>query len=94
MVKKIIIVGAGQNGQAAQNIFSLDKNNIFFGFLDDNIKAEGKILGPIESFTKYKSDYYFFISMGNNIIRKKFFNLLKEEGVKFINSIHPYCVGS
>lgn len=90
MIKKIIIVGAGQNGCVIKNILSLDSNNQVMGFLDD-AKKRADILGKINDFLKY-NEYYFFISIGENVSRKNVYLTLKKGGARFINVIHPAAV--
>ena len=89
MPKKIIIVGAGQNGLVAANIISYNKNYKINGFLDDRRKIKGQWLGSVADFKKYIKNYYFFVSIGDNKTRERIFNLLKINKAKFINAIHP-----
>lgn len=86
--KPVIILGAGENGQVVKNIFRLNGNeNIFF--LDDNTKLP-LVHGSLETFHKYSSDQYdFFVSFGENILRKKWFNMLMENKINPINAVHP-----
>lgn len=89
MIKKIIIVGAGDNARVVANILSYYKQNKVVGFLDD--KKRGKdILGPLSEFKRYKEDdYYFFISFGDCQLRKKIFLKFKKAKCRFINAVHP-----
>lgn len=89
MFKEIIIVGAGMNGLVVKNILAQDKNNQIIGFLD-NFKKGKDILGKIKDFKKFKGkNRYFFVSLGDNKLRKSLFMELKKNRANFINAIHP-----
>ncbi len=85
MTKKVIIVGAGENGYVIVNI--LKRKYSIAGFLDD--RKRGKhILGKINQFSKYKKSHLFFVNIGNNKVRKNIYLLMKSAGAKFVNAIH------
>ncbi|MFA6908613.1 MAG: NeuD/PglB/VioB family sugar acetyltransferase [Patescibacteria group bacterium] len=86
MLKKIIIVGAGENGQVIVNI--LKKKYAVSGFLDDS-KHGGKIIGKISAYTRLIKGHSFFVNIGNNAVRKRIYLKLKASGAKFVNAIHP-----
>lgn len=87
--KKIIIVGAGENGYVIKGILAHNREVQVIGFLDD-MKVGKDILGKVSDFEKYqKEGYHFFVSIGTNSSRKKVFVNLKRSGAKFINAIHP-----
>src|SRR3989344_6954704 len=88
MSNKEIIIGAGENGEAAKNIFRLRTEYTFSGFLDDNKTGKG-ILGPIAKFVSYISDHFFFVSIGNNSVRKEIYVTLKESDARFASALHP-----
>lgn len=82
--KKVILIGAGENGQVIANILKTQYQII--GFLDDAKKEN--VIGKISDFVKYLDKAYFFIAIGNNAFRKKIFQQMKEKGAKFANAIH------
>lgn len=87
--KKVIIIGAGQNGQVVKNIISLNKNTKVIGFLDD-VKRSREIIGKTADFLKFKKrGCEFFISVGDNKARSKIFLKMQNGGAKFVNAIHP-----
>ena len=88
MRDKVIIIGAGENGEAAENIFRLRTEYAFSGFLDDSKTGKG-VLGPISTFGSYIQDHLFFVSIGNNSIRKGIYTALKESGARFASALHP-----
>lgn len=90
MHKKVIIIGAGEDGYIIANI--LKHGNKIVGFLDD--KKMGKnIIGLVPDYKKYIKEHYFFISIGDNQARKKIYLRLKKSGAQFVNAIHKtsYC---
>ena len=87
--KKIIIIGAGQNGKVVRNVLAKDHKIAVTGFLDD-AKRGKEVLGKIRDFLKFKKrGYEFFISIGDNAVRSKVFLKLQKNGAKFVNAIHP-----
>src|SRR3989344_5946926 len=89
MFKKLIIVGAGEHGRVAGNI--LKNQYRIAGYLDSNLKLPG-VLGDIKSYKNYLKDHYFFIAIGNNTTRYKFYSTLKNGGARFVNAIHKTAV--
>ena len=87
--KKIVIIGAGDNGFVVKNIFKLRGDCEVLGFLDDKQKGR-HILGKLADYKKFhKKGYLFFISIADVGIRKDIFNKLKKQGVRWANAIHP-----
>ncbi|MDD5039767.1 MAG: acetyltransferase [Patescibacteria group bacterium] len=85
MSKKVIIIGAGENGYVIAN--TLKKRYTIVGFLDD-IKRGKDIIGHTNDYKKYIKKFYYFISIGNNQNRKIIYLKLKKDGVRFVNAIH------
>ena len=90
--RQIIILGTGENAQVIKNIFVLNsRKNILF--LDDNKKLITKskdVIGPLSDINTFPSDKYdFFVSIGNNKLRKKWFDKLVQQKKNIINAIHP-----
>lgn len=94
-MKDIIVIGGG--GFAKEVIWlANDCNRKVRGVLDDNVTTHGlelqgaKILGKIDSWTKYVSDCEFVIAIGNPRVRKLVADKMKLLGKpKFTSLIHP-----
>jgi sugar O-acyltransferase (sialic acid O-acetyltransferase NeuD family) len=88
MCKDVVIVGASGHARViADTIFK--SNDRVVGFLDDNINNTNIILGKIDDYYKY-IEKYFIIAIGDNNIRKKISEKLKN--VKYYKAIHPNAV--
>lgn len=92
MHKKVIIIGAGEDGYIIANI--LKHSYKIVGFLDDK-KAGKNIIGRVPDYKKYIKEHHFFINIGNNQTRKKIYLKLKKSDAQFVNAIHKtsYCEG-
>lgn len=88
-LKKLIIVGAGEHGKVASNI--LKNQYQISGYLDRNLKLPG-VLGDIKSYKSYLKNHYFFVAIGNNTTRYKFYLMLKNSGARFVNAIHDTAI--
>ncbi|MDO8493068.1 MAG: NeuD/PglB/VioB family sugar acetyltransferase [bacterium] len=88
--KKVIIVGAGEQGAVALNCLAYHKDMEFAGFLDDSISSDknSKVLGKVDDHINFK-DHYFHVAIGKNPARKKLFDILRKGGCKFVSLIHP-----
>jgi acetyltransferase EpsM len=91
LMKKVVIVGAGENGCVVKDILDAKPGYCFAGFLDDRKKGK-EVIGRIADYHFYLNDYHFFVSMGNNESRRCMFQLLAVEGARFVNAIHPSSV--
>lgn len=87
-MKKVIIVGAGENGRVAVNIFRRMSKFKFVGYLDDN-KSGQLVIGRVADFRRYVSDHLFFVSIGDNESRRRVFESIRDGGAKFQNPVHP-----
>ena len=90
-MKNLIIVGAG--GYSKSVLDSVDHMNFrMVGYLDD-IKEKGTehqgypVIGNTIDCIEYPEDYVYFVAIGNNAKRKKWFDKLKERGLSLINVI-------
>lgn len=88
MNKEVIIIGAGGHGKVVADIVR-KSNDIVYGFLDDDEDCDTELLGQVIDCEKY-SDKYFFVAIGDNIIRKK--NLECYPDFKYYTAIHPNAI--
>ena len=94
-MKDVIIVGAGGHAKVIADIVIKSNDNLI-GFLDDEIMIGTKILGdyevmgPTSLIDSIKGENKFFIiAIGNNSIRKKFY---EKYDVNYYTAIHPTAV--
>lgn len=92
MNRKLIIIGAGGHGKVAADIAEL--NGYSVNFLDDSKSKCERVIGKTSDFEKYIDDYDFFIAIGNNALRKKFFDELELKMANIITLVHPNAVVS
>jgi len=94
MKEKIVIIGCGGQGKVTLDILNLQNKEVI-GFIDDDIKKHNtfindvRILGDINFLLSNKITKNVSIAIGDNKIRAKIFNLLKENNFNIINVIHP-----
>lgn len=82
--KKIYIYGAGGHGLVCADVAkSLGYEECIF--LDDNKGIK---------FSKDLPKWDIFVAIGDNSIREKVFNTIKENGFKIVNLIHPSAIVS
>lgn len=96
-MKKLIIIGAG--GYSKSVLDSVDKNKIqMTGFIDEFSDKEEHLGYSIlcNKFADLKSpkDYVYFIAVGNNINRKRWYDLLKSHNLEIINVIDNSAIVS
>lgn len=91
--KKLIIIGAG--GHALSVIASAGASNQLFGFIDENKSGDfsgypilAKSIGKIENPAQYR----FFVAIGDNDARKRFFDELVEKGLEIASIIDRSAV--
>ena len=98
MVKKVLILFAGVAGTQVADILSNYEDVEIVGFLDGNPDLQGKevfgkkVLGDLNLFENLFNEKFFdfaIISVGDCLLRKKFYEKGKELGVAFINAIDP-----
>lgn len=93
-MKKIILIGAGGYSKSVIDSISLFNNDIV-GFIDDNKKGIHlgyEILGnKIEDLSNPK-EYEYFICIGDNNKRKKWFDIINKNNLKLINVIDSTAI--
>ena len=90
--KQLVIIGAGGHGRVSQDIAKYTYRKIVF--LDDaDVKHSNiKLVGKLDDCKKYIHNSDFFVAIGNNFVREKFFCELKELGATIVSLIHPNSV--
>ena len=103
MITRLVIIGAGGHGRVVADIIDLlnNQNNIkkinIVGFLDDDIRLEGKIinkipvLGSIRKLRDIEHDEV-VITIGDNALRKKLFIDILNQGSRFATICHPNSI--
>lgn len=90
-MKKLMIVGASGHGKVVADIAKKNHYNEI-AFLDDNpgvkICAGYDVVGPIQDFKK-KSEYDFFVAIGNSAVREKIHIELLKNGLNIVTLVHP-----
>ena len=84
-MKSLLIIGAGGHGTVVKEVAKACGYDRI-EFLDD---TSPKALGKISEIDKFKEYENLFISIGNNKLRKKLFDIAKENGYKIPSLIHP-----
>lgn len=88
-MNKLLILGAGGNGKVCAEIASLSKKYEEICFLDDNSSIKDvlgfKVIGRIKQWKEF-SDYDYFVSIGDNIIRGE---LIESINCLLTTLIHP-----
>ncbi len=94
-MKDVIIVGAGGHAKVVADII-IKSGDKLIGFLDDNIECgssileDYKVLGKTELIaSKEYENTYFIIGIGDNFVRKSFYENYR---VKYYTAIHPTAV--
>ena len=95
-MQKVILVGSGGHSKVIADIIGLSDNYKLCGYLDQKYDkrevANGLIFDDIDNFKQYIEDYYFFIAIGDNKIRKKIYDTLNLPDEKYVTLIHPSVV--
>lgn len=89
-MKTLVIIGAGGHGRVVADIARLSGYKEIY-FLDDDVK-NSLACGKIEEFLKYIPDSLFFVAIGNNAVRERFFKEIKGKGGIIVNLVHPSAV--
>lgn len=94
-MKGIVFIGAGGHSKSVKD--SLSEDFELLGFLDENKRGTFNnypIFGnKIEDVPDYKNAYY-FVTIGDNRYRKKWFELINRYGLKTINIIDKTAIVS
>lgn len=96
MNKKIAIIGAGGHGKVVGEIASMSQYKTI-DFFDDNINEIKKfpfnVSGKIEYLKDNIRDYDdFFVAIGENQLRFKFIEWLKEQKINVVSLTHPKSI--
>ncbi len=95
-MKSIMIIGNGGHAKVIKDIISRNDSLTFKGYLDDNIKEfyerDGLIYDCLDNISKYYTDYYFIIAIGNNEIREVIYNRLNIPNERFQKLIDPSAI--
>lgn len=96
-LKQLIIIGAG--GYSKSVLDSVDKNKIqMTGFIDEFSDKKEHLGYPVlaNKFSDLKNpeSYVYFIAVGNNINRKRWYDLLKSHNLEIINVIDNSAIVS
>jgi sugar O-acyltransferase (sialic acid O-acetyltransferase NeuD family) len=96
--KKIAILGAGGHGKVVGDIAFLNGFSEIEFFDDNHLDIKNypfKIIGELDQFQKLYNKYSFwFISIGDNLIRKKIFLKFSKLKKNLTNLIHPSSIVS
>ncbi len=91
---KIVIIGAGGHGKVVADIVQCEKKHQLLGFIDEDEKIEGKIIGGIKvlgnlnSLEKIKPNAA-VVAIGENAAREKIYDKLKSKNISLVTVIHP-----
>ena len=95
---KIAIFGAGGHGKVASDVaISLGyKEILFFDDQDksNNINKIGTYCGGINKINDIDNKIPFFIAIGDNILREKYYLIIKKKSKKIISLIHKNAIVS
>ena len=92
-MSRLVIVGARAMGRETC-AYAQESGIVVKGFLDDNFNALDdfngypKILNSVENYIVENEDV-FVIALGDGELRKKYAEIIKAKGGKFINVVHP-----
>ena len=98
--KDSIVIGTGGHSRAVISLLKKQKNYIINSLIEisSNINLEERVLdcpviGGIEYLENLLKDksYCYFIAVGDNSIRKKFFDYLTQHQANLPNLYDPYC---
>ncbi|MCI2774241.1 acetyltransferase [Staphylococcus petrasii] len=95
-MKKVILVGNGGHSKVIADIIKLSEDYELCGYLDQKYEkkevSNNLIFDNIDNFKNYTNNYYFFIAIGDNKIRKKIYETLNLPDEKYVTLIHPSVV--
>ena len=87
-MNKLIIIGAGGHGKVAADI-AQQVGYTDIAFLDDHGNASLRVIGTTADISKHVGDADFFVAIGNAMVRKRFFDELKNLNATVVRLIHP-----
>ena len=96
-MKKLIIIGAG--GYSKSVLDSVDKNKIkMAGFIDEFSDKKEHLGYPVlaNKFSDLKNpeSYVYFVAVGNNVNRKRWYEIIKNNNLEMINVVDNTAVVS
>lgn len=95
-MNKLLIIGAGGHGKVVADIaMSMDKWD-YIAFLDDNKKkvelVDIDIIGKTSDVFDKVNEYEIFVAVGNNELRSKVSEQLKEANAQIATIVHPKSI--
>ncbi|QHW35964.1 acetyltransferase [Staphylococcus ursi] len=95
-MKKLILIGNGGHAKVVRDIADMSNEYEVVGYLDDAIhqyvEKEGVFYDNLGQIENYRSDFYFCIAIGNNVVREQIFNKIQIDIKRFATLIHPTAV--
>lgn len=100
-MKKIAIFGAGGFGREVkmliEQINAVKPEWDFIGFFDDdfshaNLIPKSQQLGGMDDLNKYGEAFYLVLALGNPLVKRKVFQKITNENVKYPKLIHPSAI--
>jgi len=93
-MKKLIIIGAGGHGRVVADCAQQQGTYSQIVFLDDcyyerKENSEWQVIGAVKDFPQYIDDADFVVAFGNNRLRKKIIQQLKQSNASIVSLIHP-----
>ncbi len=97
-MEKLIIIGAGGHGRVVADIAEGLGCYNEISFLDDDSCKDVspyKVIGKVNEYESFVSDYDFVIAVGSNSFRKELTSRLEEKGANLVSLVHKNAtVGS
>jgi UDP-perosamine 4-acetyltransferase len=98
----VVIIGAGGHGRVVLDILNAVGGHRVVGFLDADLSLRGTsmngvpVLGPVNLLSKLwqQKARHGIVAIGDNRTRRRYGDLLREQGFDLINAIHPSAVVS
>lgn len=94
-MKKLIIIGASGHGKVLADIAYKNEYEII-EFLDDDLSkrtnGKYKVVGTTNDIDKYINQYDFIVGIGDNVIRKKYCEILSSQNIELAILIHPSAI--
>jgi sugar O-acyltransferase (sialic acid O-acetyltransferase NeuD family) len=97
---RLLIVGAGGNGQSVAEVAELSGLFNVVGFLDDSLSVGQKVLGapvlgPVSSIASHRAVCgQAIVAIGNNAVREVLMQQLTDAGFEIATVIHPRAFAS
>lgn len=90
-MKQLMIIGAGGHGRVVRDI--AEKNGYQqISFLDDADSCSVPTAGKTADFKGFLATHDFFVAIGNNRVRERLLEELKQNGASIATLIHPNAV--